>query len=578
LAIFSCFSTVFIATPSFSADSAETGRLLQIAAKSKGEKQYAAIDRLGERHESASQVVPELKKLLHADDDQVQWRSARALGDYRALAQDAAGDLRELMSDSDPIVQYHAAVALGKVDDRSDETVQALVAAATANDARVARAAIAALRNLSPGSEGVKEALGKALASNDQAVRVHALDAIVRLGPDAVPLLNEALKRPETTYLACAAIEHIGPDAAAAVPELTALLGDTKHSHLLIQTLLALASIGPAAQSAAHQIKPLLNSPTDATVPVAAAYALGSISAQDADAELRGALEKDDPYLQMIAAWALAKLHSDDRDAEKLAVEKLTQGLKNENPTIRTAAAKSLQSLQPPPEMIWPALVPLVNDPDPVVQAHVIETIAGLGEFVVPNVSRALQDPKFRGPAIRVLAKLGPKASGAVQALIDAANGANPEIRTEIQLTLAAIGPAAAPATDLLVKSIDSSDAGERESALYALRKIGAGARNSIRPLYRRMQAHDSFDAIAAAWALARIAPDNPQVSQAVLRKLSSALTNSDEHVRLQSAEALVEMGAAAKPAAAALERVAKEDRSAAVRAAAEAALTRSKQ
>jgi hypothetical protein len=92
------------------------------------------------------------------------------------------------------------------------------------------------------------------------------------------------------------------------------------------------------------------------------------------------------------------------------------------------------------------------------------------------------------------------------------------------------------------------------------------------------MQADDSFDATAAAWALARIAPDNPQVSQAVLRKLSSALTNADEHVRLQCAEALVEMGAAAKPAAAALERVAKEDRSAAVRAAAEAALTRSTQ
>ena len=85
----------------------------------------------------------------------------------------------------------------------------------------------------------------------------------------------------------------------------SALLGDTKHSHLLIQTLLALASIGPAAESAAPQIKPLLESPNDATIPVAAAYALGSIGANNADAELRRALEKDDLLLQMIAAWRL---------------------------------------------------------------------------------------------------------------------------------------------------------------------------------------------------------------------------------------------------------------------------------
>ena len=273
------------------------------------------------------------------------------------------------------------------------------------------------------------------------------------------------------------------------------LLGTTKHSHVLIQALLALAAIGPGAESAAPQIKTLLNSETDATVPVAAAYALGSIGAKDADAELHAAAAKSDPFLQMIAAWALAKLHPDDQAALKAAVDKLTQGLKNENVTIRNAAAKSLQSLKAPPEMVAPGLVALMNDPNPDMHANAIEAIASLGESVVPKVANALKNPQLRGPAVRVLRKLGPKAAGAVQPLVDAANGADPKVRTEIQFALAAIGPAAAPATDMLIQSLASKDAGERESALFALRKIGPGAKAAVQRLTRRMQADDSFDA-----------------------------------------------------------------------------------
>jgi HEAT repeat protein len=310
-------------------------------------------------------------------------------------------------------------------------------------------------------------------------------------------------------------------------------------------------------------------------VPVAAAFALGSIGAKDADAELRAALEKADPLLQMTAAWSLAKLHPDDPVAEKLAIEKFAQGLKSDDPAIRMAAAKNLQSLEAPPELIAPALVALLNDPHPEVRTNAIEAIASLGESVVPRAIRALQSPELRDAAIRVITRIGPKASNAVQPLVEAAGSADADTRTHIQLALAAIGPNAAPATDMLVKSIGSDDAGERESALLALRKIGPGASNAIRPLLQRMRADDSFDALAAAWALARIAPENAQVSAAVVERLSLALANnnSDEQVRLESVAALAHLGAAASSATDPLRRVAKEDSSASVRAAAEAAI-----
>jgi HEAT repeat protein len=513
--------------------------------------------------------------LLKSKDPQVRWRTARALGDYGPLAKDAAGDLTLLLKDKDPIVQYHAAIALGKLDDRSDATVNALVDAATSQDARVARAAIAALRNLKPGPERVMAALKAALKSNDQAVTLHALEAISEQGAKAAPLLKEALKQPETAYLACTAIEHIGPPAADTVPELTELLGKTKHSHLLIQTLLALASIGPAAQPAEGAILPLLKMETDETVPVAAAFALGSIGAKNADAELKSTLATKEPFLHMVTSWALAKLHPDDEQLLKQAVGELTRGLANNDPQIRTAAAKGLQILQPPPEIVAPALLAVASDPDPDVTTNIVNALAGLGESIVPRATKALQNPKGRHLAIKVLTRLGPKAAGAVPALIDAAKDPDPEFRASVHFALASIGPPAAPAAEMLAEAISSDDVRVRESALYALREIGPGAKAAARPLLRKATADRSFDALAAAWALSRIMPNNPAIAPRIVPVLIRGLSHKDEHTRLNSAEAIAEWGPAAAQAAPELKKIARDDGSPAVRAAAEAALKR---
>jgi HEAT repeat protein len=553
----------------------DTAQLLRSATTGSGQARYTAIDDLGELHVNAGQVLPQLRQLLANADPQVRWRSARAIGDYGALATGAAPELRKLLADKDAIVQYHAVVALGRVGDRSDETVRGLVAAVTAQDARVARAAIAALRNLKPEPQHVVEVFENALSSNDQAVTLHAMEAIIERGGDAAPLLNEALKRPKTAYVACAAIEQIGPEAAPTVPALTELLGKTRHSHLLIQALLALASIGPAAESAAPQILPLLEMPNDATVPVAAAYALGSIGAKNADEPLRRALSKDNAFLQMIAAWSLAKLHPGDEPALQMAIEKLTQGLKSQDPALRTAAAKGLQMLQPPAELVAPHLIALINDPDPEVQANIVNAAASLGESVVPRLVRGLQNPELRGTAVRVLRQLGPKAASAVQPLIEATRGADAQLRAEIHFALAAIGPAAAPATSMLAQAIGSDDQHIRESALYALRQIGPAAMGAREPLLARMKADDSFDALASAWALARIAPGDATVAAQAVPKLQRGLSADDEPTRLECAEALAAFGPAAKSAVPTLQRVAKEDAAEEVRAAAAAALER---
>ena len=226
----------------------DLAKLVTTATSGSGKDRYTAIDDLGERAADVTEVVPELEKNLSDADPQVVWRSVRALGDYGDEAVTAAPALRELLTNSDPILQLHAALALGKVGDKSEETVDALVTAVGSADGRVSRAAVAALKQLKPGPVKVAQALKKAMLAQDNAVVAQAIEAIVELGPLAVPLLNEALKDPTTAYLAAAAAEQIGPDAAGAVPELIAVLGKTKHSQLQIRVILALGHIGAGGE------------------------------------------------------------------------------------------------------------------------------------------------------------------------------------------------------------------------------------------------------------------------------------------------------------------------------------------
>ncbi len=324
-------------------------KLAQEATTGSGVTRYTAIDDLGERAGESDMIVPDLIKNLDDSDPQVVWRSVRTLGDYGEEAVAAAPKLRELLSKGDPILQYHAVVTLGKIGDRSDETVDMLVAAVGSADGRVSRAAIEAMKMLRPGPQKTVPALKKALRSGNNAVAANALDAIVEVGPEAVPLINELLNDPATVYLGATAVAEIGPEAAGTVSELEDVLKNTKHSQLQIQLLLALGRIGPAAKSAAPRMIDLLENSQDSTVPVAAAFALGSVGATEADAPLHAAADaKDKPFLSMVAAWSLARLHPDDAALKQQAIDRLNAGMKSKDPAIQAAAERGLKMLELP--------------------------------------------------------------------------------------------------------------------------------------------------------------------------------------------------------------------------------------
>jgi hypothetical protein len=79
-----------------------------------------------------------------------------------------------------------------------------------------------------------------------------ALDALIRIGQPAVPSLIALLKEPDPRLRgeAVVALSRIGPEAQAAVPQLTALAQNDPDEAIRKSAVRALGQIGPAAASA----------------------------------------------------------------------------------------------------------------------------------------------------------------------------------------------------------------------------------------------------------------------------------------------------------------------------------------
>ena len=78
---------------------------------------------------------------------------------------------------------------------------------------------------------------------------------------------------------------------------------------------------------------------------------------------------------------------------------------------------------------------------------------------------------------------------------------------------------------------------------------------------------------LASAWAMAQIDPKSAEVAEKTLPVLTAGLTSDLPVARQGAAEALGQLGPAAKEAVPALEKMATSDKDKAVRAAAEKAL-----
>jgi HEAT repeat protein len=233
---------------------------------------------------------------------------------------------------------------------------------------------------------------------------------------------------------------------------------------------------GSGTRGVADLIK-MLTGP-DITQRVKAAERLGEYGADAklAFGSLFDALKDKNALVSHAAADALEKVppHKGDLDMLREAVKSKTEKM-----AVRVQAAKSLGRLGSDARRAVPDLTALVQESDEGLCAAALGALASIGPEAkdAPALGKGLQSPsaEIRRLSMEALARLGPKASGAVPSLKAALKDGDKAIKVQAAKTLEAIGSAAASAVPALTETLKDTDPEVSAAAAQALMKLGSG-------------------------------------------------------------------------------------------------------
>ncbi|MGE3806225.1 MAG: HEAT repeat domain-containing protein, partial [Gemmataceae bacterium] len=337
--------------------------------------EYTVVDTLAAIGVGA---VPELTSALQSDELAVRSGAARALGKIGPPAKSAAPALIKLLDDKfvgvsleaacalvrvggDPdrpmkllgellkhevtAVRWHAADACRRIGSKAAPAIPALIQALKDSEAAVRRQAAQALEVQGEAARAAVPELTR-LLEDDEFVRRDAARALEAIGPgeDSVAALVKAFHRDLGQIYpnpAGESLKKLGSRAKSAVPELTAILKQTKDFDA-VGVMEVLAAIGPEAASAVPTLIEVLSTPTEDPGPKGKPVG---------------------PRLRSEAIRTLAKIGP----AAAPAVPKLIEMMSQDN--NRAEIAHTLGAIGPEAKVAVPKLLPLLTDKDAEVRA-----------------------------------------------------------------------------------------------------------------------------------------------------------------------------------------------------------------
>jgi len=379
-----------------------------------------ALERMGP---GAKPAIRGLMAALKGDRLQDAVVAAQALGNIGPEARDAVPELKRMFEDSIfPSTWIWASYALARIDPRDEEATSSLLSMLRASDAGTALLALEALGRLGPDPRVETSGLKDLLRDRkDLFAGEHAVRALSRLGAAGVAALAEAARDP---LLQGRVLEGLMLKEGLNLDQLTGLLDEPGS----VRYLAALAVVSR--------------------------------------------LERD-------AVWARPDLRS-------RLLEILLDGLADpsEKSPVPEKAMEALGRLGPDREAAAAIISRSAQDGPGRISEWIPEAIARL----VPGTEMLEELLHSPGEEARVLGvvclgELGPRAAGAVPALVRALRDPSPAVRTQAAQTLGAIGAPAKPALPALVELWRDEDGSVSDAALGARWEIlRAKDQKSVRP------------------------------------------------------------------------------------------------
>ncbi|WP_145262475.1 HEAT repeat domain-containing protein [Calycomorphotria hydatis] len=437
--------------------------------------QIHAMEALALMGKDARPAANQIAKLATTGEERVRAVAVRALAAVGGPKQLPV--IAKLASDSSPLVRQNVAIALGNFKQAGSKNWDAVESLLEDDNESVRLAAVSMVGNLGPAAGKAVPILAGYLKAKDPTIAVAAADALSGMGKRAVPQLKKALSDPDSSELALISLEKIGPDAAAALPQLLKLL-DSENEQIRLGAFLCIANIGEVAQADAAAPLIAYLEDTSRKNRSAAAYTLGKIGAESAVPVLQKYVnDPAEERLPLATAYSLVMLKPDDSEYLDLALPRLISNLNAEEPFVRLEI-------------------------------------------------------------IRLLGQLGPKAESASSALAERLSDPEPQNRADAAIALGKIGNVSESTLTRLVKELDDQVPFVRYATTYAIGLCGDSASSAVPVLEERLSSEDFFQKATAAWALLKIEPNHAQRDVAVDVMLE-ALRSSDNRLRIAAVKAL---------------------------------------
>ena len=275
------------------------------------------------------------------------WALARVHLEDKDLRRQATEELIARLKDTNPFVRVTAARALAELPPAPEITAPIWEKAMQDADPTTVHYALDAMAVL--GAPAVPRLID---ALKHEKVRANAAYILGRIGPAAAPATDALAKliddkNADVAQEAVFALAHIGPGAKDAVPALIKSLQQGEDKEASAASIAhCLGKIGPAAAAAEPELLALLKGP-DRNAAVLSAWALGQIRPNSADIAAKTVpvlvegLALPIIHCRRLAAEALADLGP----LAKVATAALQKAASDADPGVRAAAAKAISAV-----------------------------------------------------------------------------------------------------------------------------------------------------------------------------------------------------------------------------------------
>jgi HEAT repeat protein len=510
--------------------------------------QYAALNALCEVGPVAIPLLRKVWKELPADlRERASWQVC-------SLGSEGLQLLHEMRADANPSLRLAAAERLAWCPGQAEAVLPVLLADLQDVNSELHWKTLRALRWLGRQARRVLPALHDFLAQTGEGEWEAAIEVLEAIGPDATPVLRQALRRKDfkERLRAAQALCQLEGEASVVLPVLLAALKDHDHQ-TRGKAIRLLGQIGSEARPTIPALSGALRD-DNPEVRVAAAMALSRIDPGNADplAVLLKALrqagefnpdalpapgvftEDFKPGLRRFGARAVpALLELLTRD--DLPIGPLAPSDELDQDRVRARAAAVLGQIGPEARAAVPALIGLLKPRDPLAPSTSPDVLDGLHPFTA------------RGQAAHALGQMGPAAREAVPTLIallrDAPHAGRLPRTPEALMVRGGRegGPVQEPASDSLLPYADPRP----PAVLAQLGPVAAEALPALRQILKDESHPWRALAAVAVWKIARQPAE-------VLPVLLKALQEGD----WEGLATFGEMGAAAKEAVPALRKL----------------------